>query len=117
MTLFRLSIAATLLAGLAACNSTGMTGQSFPDRQQVSYRSADGVTLRNYACVPGANGARAHNYVDGEILEAEARFRRESTGGIGSGLGVAAEVRQEVARIARISEIDYKCAYLGSRDA
>jgi hypothetical protein len=114
MASWRISFSALLLAGLAACQTTG---QSFPDREQVSYRSADGVTVRSYACVPGANGARAHNYVDGEILEAEARFQRESTGGIGSGLGVAAEVRQEVARIARISELDYKCAYLGSRDA
>ncbi len=110
----RVSLAALALAGLAACQTTGLTGQSYPDRQQVSYRSADGITVRNYACVPGANGARAHNYVDGEILEAEARFRRESTGGIGSGLGVAAEVRQEVARVSRISEADYRCAYLGS---
>jgi hypothetical protein len=117
MTLSRVFLSVPLLAVLAACQTTGLTGQSFPDRDQVSYRSADGVTVRNYACVPGANGARAHNYVDGEILEAEARFRRESTGGIGSGLGIAAEVRQEVARIARISEIDFKCAYLGSRDA
>ena len=114
MALSRITLAVSFLAALAACQTTG---QSFPDRDQVSYRSADGVTVRSYACVPGANGARAHNFVDGEILEAEARFRRESTGGIGSGLGIAAEVRQEVARIARISELDYNCAYLGSRDA
>ena len=112
----RVSLVAVALAGLAACQTTGLTGQSFPDRTQVSYRSADGVTIRSYACVPGANGARAHNYVDGEILEAEARFRRESTGGIGSSLGIRAEVNQEIARISRISNADYNCAYLGSRD-
>ena len=110
----RVTLAALALAALAACQTTG---QSYPDRQQVSYRSADGITVRNYACVPGANGARAHNYVDGEILEAEARFRRESSGGIGSSLGVRAEVNQEVARISRIAEADYRCAYLGSSGA
>ena len=117
MSLMRSITAAVLCVGVSACNTTGLTGQSYPDRQQVSYRSADGVTVRNYACIPGANGARAHNYVDGEILEAEARFRRENTGGIGSGLGMRAEINQEIARIARISNLDYNCAYLGSRDA
>jgi len=117
MAMPRFSVAAAVLLGLAACDTTGLTGQSFPDRNQVSFRSADGVTVRDYACVPGANGARAHNYVDGEILEAEARFLRESTGGFGSSLGVRAEVNQEVARIVRIVEADYRCAYLGSRDA
>ena len=114
MLLSRVTLAAVALATLAACQTTT---QSYPDRQQVSYRSADGITVRNYACVPGANGARAHNYVDGEILEAEARFRRESSGGVGSSLGIRAEVNQEVARISRIAEADYRCAYLGSRDA
>ena len=113
----RVSFVALALAGLTACQTTGLTGQSYPDRQQVSFRSADGITVRSYACVPGANGARAHNYVDGEILEAEARFRRESTGGLGSGLGVRAEVNQEIARIVRVADADYRCAYLGSRDA
>ena len=110
----RLGVVAILALGLAGCNTTT---QSYPDRDQVSFRSADGVTVRSYACVPGANGARAHNYVDGEILEAEARFRRESNGGFGSELGIRAEVNQETARIARISNLDYNCAYLGSRDA
>ena len=112
----RLSIALSLLISASACQTTGLTG-AYADRDRVSFRSADGVTVRNYACVPGANAARAHNFVDGEILEAEARFMRENTGGIGSGLGMRAEINQEVARIARISNLDYRCAYLGSRDA
>lgn len=117
MAVFRISVVAFSLAAVVACDSTGVTGQSFPNREQSSFRSADGVTVRSYACIPGANAARAHNFFDGEILEAEARFMRENTGGLGSGLGMRAEVNQEVARIARIAELDYRCAYLGSRDA
>ena len=113
----RIFLCAAAFAMAAACQTTGLTGQSYPDREQVSFRSADGVTVRSYACVPGANGARAHSYVDGEILEAEMRFARENSGGIGGALGARAGVNQEIARIVRVADADYRCAYLGSRDA
>lgn len=113
----RFFLCAVLGLGAAACNTTGLTGQTYPDREQVSFRSADGVTVRSYACVPGANGAGAHRYVDGEILEAEMRFARENAGGLGGALGARAGVNQEIARITRVADADFRCAYLGSRDA
>lgn len=115
MRFHRMSVLLIFVAGLSACNSTTLTGPAFPDREHVSFLSADGTTVRSYACERRANAGRAHRYTDGAILEAQRRFTRESGGGIASGLGVRAEVNAEISRISRNIEADYRCAYVGSQ--
>jgi hypothetical protein len=106
-----------MIAGLAACSGPTLSSQSYPGRTNVEVMSADGVTLRSYACQSTSNAAAAHRYVDGAILEAQNRFARESGGGFAAGLGVRAEVNAEIARISRNVEAEYGCALLGSRDS
>ena len=118
-----LKSAHTLLAtaiALAACDGTMTASQSFPGRTQVQFMSADGVTVRTYACVPGADaeqrGAQAHRYVDSALRSARARLQASNNGGFGSGLGLQAELNAETARISREAEADYRCALASSRD-
>lgn len=106
-----------VLAGLAACSGPTLSSRSYPGRANAEVMSADGVTVRRYACQSSSNAARAHRYVDGAILEAQNRFARQSSGGLGSGLGVQAEVNAKIARVSRNVEAEYRCALLGSRDS
>lgn len=109
------------IIALTACNMAG-GGQSFPGRAQVQLMSADGVTTRTYACLPGqttrqtqARAARAHRYVDGAIQSAYSRLASQSGGGFGAGLGVQAELNAETARISREAEAEYRCQLVSSR--
>lgn len=117
MNRLRLSGALIMMAGLAACSGPTLSSQSYPGRTNVEAMSADGVTVRRYACLSTSNAASAHRYVDGAILEAQNRFARESGGGFAAGLGVKAEVNAEIARISRNVDAQYQCALLGSRDS
>jgi len=116
-------LAATLvLATLAACGVSGTNTQSYPGRTQLQFMSSDQVTVMRYACVPGDTrgqtenrGARAHNYVDGAIRNAQARFNAQGAG-LGAMLGAQAEVNAEIARISQIAEREYRCAFLGGRN-
>lgn len=114
--------AATAVLGLAALTACGATN-SYPGRTQVQFMSADQVTQRTYACLPGeterqtqSRASSAHRYVDGAIRSAGARLAAQSTGGFGSGLGLQAELNAEIAEISRQSEAEYRCVLVSSRN-
>lgn len=124
MGMMRMSAVAVTIAGLAACSGPTLSSNSFPGRTMVQFMSADRVTIRNYACVPGATqaqtqsrAAQAHRDVDAAIQSAFRRFSTQSGGGFGAGLGVRAEVNAVTARVSRQAEAEYRCTLVNSRDS
>ena len=124
MRLTFVSLAAIAALGISACDQATMTSQSYPGRSQYQFMSADQVTVRTYACVPGSSeaetqrrAARAHSYVDSAIRSAYSRLASASGGGMGASLGVRAELNAETVRISREADGDFRCALVNSRAA